>query len=273
MTALEVHDLSVEYAMKRTGHTLVAVQGVSFTVEDGQFVTIVGPSGCGKTSLLNVVAGLTPASRGRVLLGGSPIDGTGRDRAMVFQSPVLMPWRTVLRNVTYGLELQGVPRNEAFPRARHLIDLVGLSGFEESYPRELSGGMQQRVNLARALATDPALLLMDEPLAALDAQTREYMQLELLGIWQQTQKAILYVTHLISEAIFLGDRVIVLSPRPGQVREVVPVDLPRPRELGIKRRPRFIELEERVWNLIQVEESRALSETDAEEAGDEHGQK
>jgi NitT/TauT family transport system ATP-binding protein len=239
--------------MKRTGRPIVAVQDVSFAVADGQFVSVVGPSGCGKTTLLNVIAGLLPVAAGDVLLNGQPITGPGCDRAMVFQSPVLMPWRTVMRNVTYGLELQGIQRAEACSRAQAFIDLVGLRGFEDSFPHELSGGMQQRANLARALTTDPRLLLLDEPLAALDAQTREYMQCELQRIWQQTHKTAVYVTHQISEAIYLGDQVIVMSARPGKVKEVVPIDLLRPRELHVKRQPGFIEIEEHIWSLIQAE--------------------
>jgi NitT/TauT family transport system ATP-binding protein len=253
MALLKVRDVSVEYSMKRSGQPIVAVQDVSFAVDDGQFVSVVGPSGCGKTTLLHVIAGLVPADAGDVLLRGRSITGPGRDRAMVFQSPVLMPWRTVLRNVTYGLELQGCQPAQARSRAQTFIDLVGLRGFEDSFPHELSGGMQQRVNLARALTTDPRLLLLDEPLAALDAQTREYMQVELQRIWQQTHKTALYVTHQISEAIYLGDLVIVMSARPGKIKALIPVDFERPRDLRVKRHPRFIEIEEHIWSLIQAE--------------------
>ena len=253
MAKLESHNVSVEYVVKRTGQRILAVHDASFSVAEGHFVTMVGPSGCGKTTLLNAIAGLLQVNAGRILLNGHEIEGPGHDRAMVFQSPALMPWRTVMRNVTYGLELRGCKRSEARSRAQAFIDLVGLHGFEESFPRELSGGMQQRVNLARALTTNPELLLLDEPLAALDAQTREYMQFELQRIWWQTKKTAVYVTHQISEAIYLGDRVLVMSARPGHVKEVVPIDLPRPRPLRIKRQPRFIELEDHIWNLIQAE--------------------
>ncbi|MFQ5855959.1 MAG: ABC transporter ATP-binding protein [Anaerolineae bacterium] len=253
MAKLEAQDVSVEYLVKRTGQRVIAVQGASFAVQEGQFVTMVGPSGCGKTTLLNAIAGLLPVNGGRILLDGQEIKGPGHDRAMVFQSAALMPWRTVMRNVTYGLELRGCSLREARSRAQTFIDLVGLQGFEESFPRELSGGMQQRVNLARALTTDPEILLLDEPLAALDAQTREYMQFELQRIWWQTRKTAVYVTHQISEAIYLGDQVLVMSARPGHVKEVVPIDLPRPRSLRVKRQPRFVELEDHIWNLIQEE--------------------
>lgn len=264
MARLEVQDVTVEYSMRRTGERVLAVEDVSFVVEDGQLVTIVGPSGCGKTTLLNVIAGLLSAKTGCVLLGGKEIKGPGRDRALVFQSPVLMPWRTVVRNVTYGLELQGCAQGEARLRAQKFIDLVGLSGFEDSFPHELSGGMQQRANLARALTTDPEVLLLDEPLAALDAQTREYMQVELQRIWLQTEKTAVYVTHQISEAIFLGDEVIVMSARPGRVKERVPVELPRPRPLHAKRRREFLALEDHIWALIQAEVAKTGMVTDAE---------
>jgi len=256
MAKLEAWDVSVEYIVKRTGQRVLALDEVSFKVREGQFVTMVGPSGCGKTTMLNAVSGLRKIDNGSILLDGRPIEGPGNDRAMVFQSASLLPWRTVMRNVIYGLELRGFKRAKAEERAQKYIELVGLKGFEESFPRELSGGMQQRVNLARALTSEPELLLLDEPLAALDAQTREYMQGELQRIWWKTKKTALYVTHQISEAIFLGDQVLVMTARPGKVKEMVPVDLPRPRSLRIKRDPRFVELEDHIWNLVQEEAAR-----------------
>src|SRR5438093_12926747 len=242
MPKLEARDVGVEYFMPRSGQRLVALQDVNFAVGPGEFVSIVGPSGCGKTTFLDAVDGLVPLKRGRILLDGREITGPGRDRAMVFQAPSLLPWRTVTGNIMYGLELQGRKKDPAAQATvEQLIQMVGLSGFEQSYPSELSGGMQQRVNLARALATDPEMLLLDEPFASLDAQTREFMQLELLKIWARTSKTALFITHDIKEAIYLGDRVAVFTARPGRVKQVVEIDLPRPRELRIKREPRLIE--------------------------------
>jgi NitT/TauT family transport system ATP-binding protein len=231
--------------------------------DSGKFVAVVGPSGCGKTTLLHVIAGLQPATRGEVSLDGQPIKGPGRNRAMVFQSAALLPWRTILRNVTYGLELQKYPKKRMLEIARELIQLVGLNGFEECYPRELSGGMQQRVNLARALTTSPEILLMDEPLAGLDAQMRELMQVEIQRIWLQTQKTTVYVTHLIDEAVFLADEVIVLTARPGTVKTVLPINLPRPRMLELKKSPEFHLLQAQLWDLIE-EEFKKLGEPGSE---------
>ncbi|HXF33369.1 MAG TPA: ABC transporter ATP-binding protein [Candidatus Acidoferrales bacterium] len=247
---LEVRDVHVHYTNKRTGAQTIALDKTSFSVRSGEFVCIVGPSGCGKTTLLNCLDGLRPISGGEMLVDGRPVSGPGPDRAMVFQSPSLMPWRSVLRNVTYGLEAQGVPAGEAGERAKKMIDLVGLSGFEHYSPGELSGGMQQRVNLARALVIEPELILLDEPFAALDAQTRELMQAELLRVWRVTKKTAVFITHQISEAVFLADRVIVLSSRPGRVKAIVDIDLPRPRSLDIKHDPRTVELERKVEALI-----------------------
>jgi NitT/TauT family transport system ATP-binding protein len=247
---LNVSGISVDYAMRRTGQTLRALENLSFQIPERAFVTIVGPSGCGKTTLLKVIAGLQNPTTGSVELDGRPLGPPGADRAMVFQTPALMPWRSVIRNVSYGLELQGIGRKRATATSRGYLDLVGLRGFAESYPGELSEGMRQRVNLARALATEPRLLLLDEPFAALDAQTRAFMQVELESIWDRTGSTALFVTHQITEAILLGDLVIVLSGRPGAVREVISVDLPRPRTINTKRAPEFNLLEERIWNLI-----------------------
>jgi NitT/TauT family transport system ATP-binding protein len=250
-TKLQARDVSLEYFQSRTGKSLLALDRINLDVMEGEFVSIVGPSGCGKTTFLSVVDGLIEATSGTIFVDGEKVSRPGPDRAVVFQDASLLPWRTVLDNVIYGLECIGVRKREARERAMHFIDMVGLSGFETSYPHELSGGMQQRVNLARALVMDPKILLMDEPFAALDAQTREAMQEELLQIWKKAAKTVLFITHQIDEAIFLSDRVIVFSARPGRVSADVEVDIERPRSLRLKRDPRFHALEDRIWGLIQ----------------------
>jgi NitT/TauT family transport system ATP-binding protein len=239
--------------MRRTGERMLAIQDMSFSAQAGKFVCIVGTSGCGKTTLLNVIAGLQKPSSGQVYLGGIPVNGPGKERGMVFQTAALLPWRNVLRNVTYGLELQGYSPKKARKSAYEMIDLVGLGGFEESYPRELSGGMQQRVNLARALVTKPDLLLMDEPFVSLDAQMREFMQTEIERIWRQTGQTTLFVTHTIDEAIFLADEIIIMTNRPGRVKTVIPVNLPRPRPHSIKKSVEFHAIEAEMRDLIQEE--------------------
>ena len=244
----------IEYWLGRSRTIFTAVQGVDLTVRPGEFLAIVGPSGCGKTTFLNAVDGLLPISGGSLTLDGHAITKPGPDRAMVFQQPGLLPWRTVLGNVVFGLEAQRRGnKNDSLSRARQQIELVGLAGFEDAYPSELSGGMQQRVNLARALLTDPEMLLLDEPFAALDAQTREMMQLELLKIWSKTQKTALFITHDIKEAIYLADRVVVFTRRPGRVKDVLDIELARPRDLRIKRDPKFLAYEDRIWESIQEE--------------------
>lgn len=252
MAQLEVTDARIEY-QRNDGSSVLAVDGVSLAIEEGQFVSIVGPSGCGKTTLLKSIDGLLPLSAGSIALQGRPIGESVRDRAMVFQEASLFPWFSVLRNVAYGLECQKVSRREAEKRVRRFIALVGLQGFEKHYPYEISGGMQQRANLARALAVDPKILLMDEPFAALDAQTRDMMQAELLDIWSQTGKTVLFITHQINEAIYLSDRVIVMSARPGRILDDVHIDLPRPRGLAVKRTDAFTTYEDRIWSQIEVQ--------------------
>ena len=254
---LEARRVTVHYWRERSSSPFLAVNGVDLEVREGEFLAIVGPSGCGKTTFLNAVDGLLPISSGSLTLNGAAIRRPGRDRAMVFQQPSLLPWRTVLGNVAYGLELAGTPGRQARSRAREQVAMVGLDGFEDSFPLELSGGMQQRVNLARALATDPEMLLLDEPFASLDAQTREYMQQELLKIWAATGKTALFITHDIKEAIYLADRVVVFTRRPGSVKMCVEVDLGRPRALRVKREARFVEYEDRIWNAIEEEARRA----------------
>ena len=255
---LEARDVRMEYFQPRTGRRLTALEGISLEVMAGESVSVIGPSGCGKTTFLNIVDGLLKPTGGQVLLDGRPVAGPGPDRAVVFQDPCLLPWRTVARNVTYGVELQGRLTPETADRVRAFVEMVGLQGFEGYYPHELSGGMQQRVNLARALTVDPQILLMDEPFAALDAQTREVMQQELLSIWQQARKTVLFITHQINEAIYLADRVVIFSARPSRVKEVLRVDLPRPRPLALKRQPRFLELKDAAWKVIEEEARKSM---------------
>ncbi len=207
-----------------------AVRDFDLEIAEGEFVCVVGPSGCGKTTLLRCIAGLEAPTRGEVLIRGEPLEGAGAERGYVFQSFALFPWRTVRRNIEFGLEIKGMSKEERRRVSDEYIDLVGLQGFEEAYPRELSGGMQQRVGLARALANDPAVLLMDEPFGSLDAQTRNIMQTEVLKIWNRTHKTIIFVTHSVDESIFLADRVVVLTARPASIKAIFPVDLPRPRD-------------------------------------------
>jgi NitT/TauT family transport system ATP-binding protein len=248
---LEAQDIRLDYFQPRTNTRLTALDGVSLKIMEGEFVAIVGPSGCGKTTFLAIVDGLIATTAGRILVDGEVMTKPGPDRAVVFQDASLLPWRTVLANVCYGLECLGTGRSEAESRAAHFIAMIGLAGFEHHYPYELSGGMQQRVNLARALVVDPKILLMDEPFASLDAQTRELMQEELLQIWLQARKTVLFVTHQIDEAIYLSDRVVVFSGRPGKVKEIIPVEIERPRPLGVKRDARFHAIEDRIWSLIE----------------------
>jgi NitT/TauT family transport system ATP-binding protein len=232
------------------GSSLVVLDDINFNVRAGEFFVIVGQSGCGKTTFLRIVQGLDQPTSGGIELDGRPLHGPGPDRGFVFQHDALFPWRTILRNVMFGQELRGTPRAEAEREARKIISLVGLAGFEQHYPHELSGGMRQRVNLARAFAVNPDLLLMDEPFAALDALTRESMQQELVRIVAETGKTVLFITHQIDEAVLLADRIAVFSARPGRVASIVDVDLPRPRTLALKRTPEFQAMVEHVWSLI-----------------------
>ena len=259
MVKLSIEHLSKRYWFEREDREVLAVSDVSLAVEDGEFLAIVGPSGCGKTTLLNIVAGLLPYEEGIVSIDGKQIKGPGVDRAVVFQHSSLLPWRTISGNVRYGMEMQRrFDENTMRERADHFVKMVGLNGFERHFPNELSGGMQQRVNLARALAADPKVLLMDEPFAALDAQTREFMQAELLKIWSQDKKTVLFITHQINEAVYLADRVAVMSARPGRLKGIFKIPFGRPRTLSLKRDPRFLEIEDSIWQLIE-EESQSLN--------------
>jgi NitT/TauT family transport system ATP-binding protein len=245
---IAIRDLSKTFTLHR--QPLLALSGVSLDVYPQEFVSIVGRSGCGKSTLVNIVGGLVPPSGGTVVVMGRPVIEPPEAIGMVFQSPVLLPWRTVLDNVLLPVEILGLPREPALRTAGELLALAGLGGFEGAYPYALSGGMQQRVAICRALVFDPPILIMDEPFGALDAMTREEMGTELLRIWQDRKKTVLFVTHSISEAVFLSDRVVVMTPRPGRVCEVLPIDLPRPRDLRVRALPRFGEYELRVRQLI-----------------------
>ncbi len=242
--------LAVDRLTKKFG-SLDVLQSISAEIGRGEFVSIVGPSGCGKTTFLRIVGGLEKANSGQVRLDGRVLTGPGSDRGFVFQQDNLLPWRTVLANTEIGPEIGGYRNADQRKKTMQLLKLVGLSGFENYYPRQLSGGMRQRVNLARALAVDPDLLLMDEPFSALDAQTREIMQTELLRIWEEGRKTVLFVTHQIDEAVYLSDRVFVFARRPGRINEVVEIDLPRPRPLSMKRTPDFVAYVDHIWKLIE----------------------
>ena len=235
----------------RRGAEVVALDGISLQVHEHELVSIVGASGCGKSTLLKIIAGLEEPTGGVLLLDGDPIEGPGRDRGMVFQEYTLYPWLTVRKNVEFGLT--GVPRRERTDVARQFLDVVGLAKFADNYPGELSGGMQQRVAIARALAYKPSVLLMDEPFGALDAQTRALMQDLLLKIWDEESLTVMFVTHDVDEAVYMSDRLYVLSARPGRVKEIVPISLPRPREYSVQLTSDFLELKHHVRDLIHRE--------------------
>ena len=236
---------------RRYGNGLTVFEDFSVEIADLQFVAIIGPSGCGKSTLLRIIDGLDAPDGGRIEIDGKPVVGPGAGRAMVFQGFDLFPWRTALENVAFGLEMQGVGKRERLDTARRYIDMVGLSGFAGSYPHQLSGGMQQRVGIARALAVRPDILLMDEPFGALDLQTRDLLQDELLRIWQTDPKTVLFVTHSIEEAIYLADRVIVLSPRPARIQRDIPVPFGRPRDEMLKTSPEFLAIRRQIWEVLK----------------------
>lgn len=250
---LQAHNLRHEF--NTAGGSTLALDGASMAVGEGEFVSIVGPSGCGKTTLLRLLAGLLSPTQGQVTFRGQTLAGARQEIGFVFQQPMLLPWRSAIDNVALPLEVRGVAENERRQRAGALLGMVGLEGFEGRRPRELSGGMQQRVALARALAYDPAVLLMDEPFGALDALTREQMNLELLRLWRQKQRTVVLVTHSIQEAVFLADRVLVMSPRPGRIAVETPVSLPRPRTLDIMGSADFARLTHQVRTAITIRET------------------
>jgi NitT/TauT family transport system ATP-binding protein len=237
------------------GRPVLALEDVSLEVRQREFVALLGPSGCGKSTLLYLLGGFLPTETGRIVVNGKPVSGPGPDRGIVFQHFALFPWKTVRANILYGLERQGMPRAEREKRAQHFVDLVGLSGFEDSFPSQLSGGMKQRTAIARTLAFDPEILLMDEPFGALDAQTRSLMQSELLGIWERTPKTVIFVTHDVQEAVYLADRVFVMSARPGRIKAIVETRFDK--HANIFRTPAFIEKVDEIWSLVREEAIKA----------------
>jgi NitT/TauT family transport system ATP-binding protein len=258
-----IENLTKQY-LDRRGVPTEALEEINLVVEENEFVVVVGPSGCGKSTLLNLIAGLISPTSGQVVFEGED-DRSQPQTAMVFQDFALFPWRTVYKNVVFGLEERGANAAEQKEIGQKYIQMVGLQGFEQKYPHQLSGGMKQRVSLARALAMDPLLLLMDEPFSALDAQTRTLMQYELSRIWEETRKSFLYITHNIEEAVFLGDRVVVLSRRPGRIMDIVDIDLPRPRGEKLTLVKAYREYVDRIWQTIKAQAKEAL-----EEKGDDY---
>jgi NitT/TauT family transport system ATP-binding protein len=251
---VEIQRVSKSFQKTVKDHTteVTALAAIDLSVRPNEFLSIIGPSGCGKTTLLKMIDGLIPCDSGRILVAGKQITAPGPDRAVVFQSFALLPWRTVLANVEFSLELRQTPKEERASIARDYLKRVGLGDFENHYPHELSGGMQQRAGLARALAVNPAILLMDEPFGAVDAQTRQLLQEELLELWQREKKTVIFVTHSMDEAVYLSDRVVVMTPRPGRVAEVLDVPLPRPRITEeVRRDAKFIDLTNHIWESLK----------------------
>ena len=257
MSAIALEASGVRKVYNKNGRVLEVLDVERFVVREGEFITVIGPSGCGKSTFLHIVGGFIKAEGGSIRVYGEEVSGPGPDRGMMFQEFALFPWRTVAGNVAWGLEAQGMPKEEIEAVVRKYLEMMSLSEFSNHLPAELSGGMKQRVALARVLAFDPKVLLMDEPFGALDAQTREVMQEELTRLWGQTGKTIVFVTHDIEEAVYLGDRVVVLTARPGRIREEVPIALPRPRDLAIKKSAQCHEYRNYIWDLIRSESGSA----------------
>jgi NitT/TauT family transport system ATP-binding protein len=254
---IEARQLTKRFVNDRTGREVLALDSVDFTINPGEFLCLVGPSGCGKSTFLQIVAGLEDVTEGDISINGTPITGPGADRGMVFQSYALFPWRSVIENIQFGLEIKGLSRAERREIATDAAQRVGLHGFEHAYPNELSGGMKQRVGIARALANDPPILLMDEPFAALDAQTREMLQAELLSLCRDSNRTVLFVTHSVQEAVFLGDRIAIMTARPGRIKSVVDVDLDHPRDVtaaafGELMKPVYAALKEEVLKAAEL---------------------
>ena len=259
---IEARSVGLRYEGVDGMPAFTALQETSFHIEEGQFVCLVGPSGCGKTSLLKAIAGLHKVTSGKIFVNGNVISEPGLDRAVVFQYDSLLPWRNVFKNALLGWNIRGGDKQIYEAKTREYLKLVGLEKFQNYYPHQLSGGMRQRVNLARALAIEPDILLMDEPFAALDAQTREIMQAELLRIWGATRKTVIFVTHQVDEAVFLADRVLVMGTRPGRVIDDIRIDFARPRDLVLKTTPAFNAITEKIWSNLARENER-LKEADA----------
>ncbi|MGJ4958781.1 ABC transporter ATP-binding protein [Bradyrhizobium sp. HKCCYLRH2015] len=260
MTTLVIDNVTRIFPARQRHAPTRALEPVELTIGNNDFVTILGPSGCGKSTLLRIVAGLDHPTSGKVLLDGREVTGPGADRGMVFQSYTLFPWLTVRENIAFGLRERGVPESERNAIADRFIQQIGLKGFENHWPKQLSGGMQQRCAIARALANDPKILLLDEPFGALDNQTRVLMQEMLLGIWERDQKTVLFVTHDIEEAIFLGSRVLVMSARPGRIKADIKIELPHPRSYKVKTSPEFVALKERLVEEIRAEALKVAAE-------------
>jgi len=252
---LHIHNVSKRYLAD--GHEVLAIDGIDLKIKNKEFATLLGPSGCGKSTLLRIVAGLAKPTQGVVRLDGHVIGGPGQDRGMVFQSYTLFPWLTVKENIRFGLEIAGMPKAEQEGMAQEFVEKVGLKGFEKVYPKGLSGGMKQRVAIARALANNPAILLLDEPFGALDAQTRSLMQELLTQVWEELHQTILFVTHDVEEAIFLSDRVFVMTARPGKIKAEIDIPLERPRNYEMKAAPSFLALKKQALALIREEAIKA----------------
>lgn len=251
LVKLRIDNVYKEY-IGRNGKT-VALNGVNLDIAENEFICVVGPSGCGKSTLLNIIAGLLEPTSGAAYLDGKRIEGTGVERGVVFQQYALFPWRTVLKNVMFPLEMKKTPKDQAVEIAKKYIKAVGLEGFENSFPKELSGGMKQRVAIARAYAANPEVLLLDEPFGALDAQTRVQLQTELLNTWEHEKKTCFFITHDVDEAIILAQRVIIMSARPGRIKRIVDIDIPYPRTQETKSDPHFLELKAEIWNEVYQE--------------------
>ena len=251
MSVIALEAAGVRKVYTKNGQTLEVLNVEQFIVLEGEFITVIGPSGCGKSTFLHIVGGFIKAEGGRIRVYGEEVSGPGPDRGMMFQEFALFPWKTVAGNVAWGLEAQGVPRQQIEATVGKYLEIMGLADFRNHLPAELSGGMKQRAALARVLAFNPKVLLMDEPFGALDAQTREAMQEELTRLWERTGKTIVFVTHDIEEAVYLGDRVVVLSARPARIREEVRIDLPRPRDLTVKKSVQCLEYRNYIWDLIR----------------------